>query len=223
MSSHVDTRAARERMVAEQLMARGIAEPRVLTAMRHLPREPFVPVDQRARAYEDHPLPIGWGQTISQPYIVARMVELARPGERDRVLEVGVGCGYASAVLAQLAREVYGLDIVPELAERARKNLAAAGVKNAWIECADGTLGWPAHEPYDAIVVSAGAPRVPALLLAQLTEGGRLVIPVGERDRQELMVITRRGADFVTEAAAPVRFVDLTGRYGWGGAGPPMA
>jgi protein-L-isoaspartate(D-aspartate) O-methyltransferase len=218
-----DLRAARERMVAEQLIGRGIIDPRVLQAMRELPREDFLPPDQRIYAYEDRPLPIGWGQTISQPYIVARMLELVRLDTRDRVLEVGCGCGYALGVMARMARQVYGVEIVPELAERAQKNLSSLAIANATVECRDGTLGWPEHEPYDAVVVSAGAPRVPALLLAQLADGGRLVIPVGERDQQKLIVIERRGAEFVTESATPVRFVDLTGRYGWGGAGPPQA
>ena len=219
----VDLRAAREKMVAEQLTGRGITDTRVLEAMRRLPREEFLPPDQRQHAYEDRPLPIGWSQTISQPYIVARMLELARPGERESVLEVGAGCGYALAVMAQLAHKAYGVEIVPELAERAQKNLAALGIGNATVECRDGTLGWPQHEPYDAIIVSAGAPRVPALLLAQLADGGRLVIPVGEREHQKLVVVERRGAEFVTHSATQVRFVDLTGRYGWGGAGPPQA
>jgi protein-L-isoaspartate(D-aspartate) O-methyltransferase len=218
-----DLRAARERMVLDQLIGRGITDKRVLEAMRVLPREDFLPPDQRIYAYEDRPLPIGWGQTISQPYIVARMLELVRLGERERVLEVGCGCGYALGVMARLARQAYGVEIVPELAERAQKNLSALGISNATVECRDGTLGWPEHEPYDVVVVSAGAPRVPALLLAQLADGGRLIIPVGERDQQKLIVIERRGAEFVTESATPVRFVDLTGRYGWGGAGPPQA
>ncbi len=218
-----DLRAARERMVAEQLSGRGMSDARVLDAMRTLPREEFLPPDQRIYAYEDRPLPIGWGQTISQPYIVARMLELAHPGERDSVLEVGVGCGYALGVMARLSRQVFGVEIVPELAERAQKNLAALAIGNAIVVCRDGTLGWPEHEPYDAIVVSAGAPRVPALLLAQLADGGRLVIPVGEREHQKLIVVERRGAEFVTHSATQVRFVDLTGRYGWGGAGPPQA
>lgn len=218
-----DLRAARERMVAEQVSGRGISDPRVLQAMRELPREDFLPPDQRIYAYEDRPLPIGWGQTISQPYIVARMLELVRLDERDRVLEVGVGCGYALGLMARMTRRCYGVEIVPELAERAQKNLSGLGITNATVECRDGTLGWPEHEPYDAVVVSAGAPRVPALLLAQLADGGRLIIPVGERDQQKLVVIERRGAEFVTESATPVRFVDLTGRYGWGGTGPPQA
>jgi protein-L-isoaspartate(D-aspartate) O-methyltransferase len=218
-----DLRAAREKMVTEQLAGRGITDARVLDVLRQLPRESFLPPAERAHAYEDRPLPIGWGQTISQPYIVARMLELARVSERDTVLEVGAGCGYALGAMAKLARQAYGLEIVPELAERAQKNLAALSIGNATVECRDGTLGWPAHEPYDAIVVSAGAPRVPALLLAQLADGGRLVIPVGERDNQQLVVVERRGAEFVTQAATQVRFVDLTGRYGWGGAGPPQA
>jgi protein-L-isoaspartate(D-aspartate) O-methyltransferase len=218
-----DLRAAREKMVTEQLVGRGITDARVLEVLRHLPREDFLAPAERAHAYEDRPLPIGWNQTISQPYIVARMLELVRIGADDRVLEVGSGCGYALAAMARLARQAYGLEIVPELAARAQKHLAAQGIGNVAVECRDGTLGWPAHEPYDAIVVSAGAPRVPALLLAQLADGGRLVIPVGERDQQQLVTVERRGSEFVTQSATQVRFVDLTGRYGWGGAGPPQA
>jgi protein-L-isoaspartate(D-aspartate) O-methyltransferase len=214
---------ARERMVAEQLVARGIRDERVLAAMRAIPREDFVPLGDRAKAYDDQPLPIGHGQTISQPYIVAKMAELAGVRPTDRVLEIGAGGGYASAVISRLAAEVWGVEIVPELAERARATLVRLGVANARIECFDGTFGWREHAPYDVISVAAGAPRVPILMLEQLADGGRLVIPVGPRESQRLVVVTRRGDEFETRHDIPVRFVDLTGRYGWGGGAPPQA
>jgi protein-L-isoaspartate(D-aspartate) O-methyltransferase len=218
---------ARERMVREQIAARGITDPRVLRAMREVPREHFVDGPAAERAYEDRPLPIGFGQTISQPYIVARMTALAALKGGERVLEVGAGCGYQTAILAALAAEVWGIEIIPQLAGLATRKLAELGVTNARVECFDGTHGWPEHAPYDAIVVAAGAPRVPALLLAQLAPGGRLVIPVGPRDNQRLVVVTRGAGsaedEFETTHDIPVRFVDLTGRYGWGGQGPAQA
>ena len=210
-----DLRAAREKMVTDQLAGRGITDARVLDVLRQLPRESFLPPAERAHAYEDRPLPIGWGQTISQPYIVARMLELAKVGERDTVLEVGAGCGYALGAMARLARQAFGLEIVPELAERAQKNLSSLGIANATVECRDGTLGWPEHEPYDAIVVSAGAPRVPMPLCQQLADGGRLVIPVGERTSQSLQLVRRRGARLEVQHAGAVTFVDLVGQQGW--------
>jgi protein-L-isoaspartate(D-aspartate) O-methyltransferase len=218
--------AARERMVREQIEARGIVDGRVLAAMRKVPRERFVDVASEDKAYEDRPLPIGHGQTISQPYIVARMAALAELVGTERVLEIGAGCGYATAVLAELAAEVYAIEIIPELADKARRRLVELGYTRAVVECFDGTHGWLEHAPYDAILVAAGAPRVPVMLLAQLAPGGRLVIPVGPRDNQRLVVVTRdaRGADeFDSAYDIPVRFVDLTGRYGWGGSGPPAA
>jgi protein-L-isoaspartate(D-aspartate) O-methyltransferase len=192
-----------------------------------VPREHFVDASQQASAYEDRPLPIGTGQTISQPYIVARMCELALAG-RDklgRVLEIGAGSGYASAVLGRLSTVVYALEIVPELAGLAQRKISSLmGARNITIARGDGSLGWSEHAPYDAILVAAGAPRIPGLLLTQLSErGGRLVIPVGERDDQRLVVVERNGDSFDVRPDTPVRFVDLTGRYGWGGDGPPQA
>jgi protein-L-isoaspartate(D-aspartate) O-methyltransferase len=225
----VTPEAARERMVREQIAGRGITDARVLAAMRKVPREQFVDLATRERAYEDRPLPIGHGQTISQPYIVARMAALARLRGTERVLEVGAGCGYATAVYADLAHEVWAIEIIPTLAAFAARKLDDLGYRNARVECFDGTHGWPEHAPYDAILVAAGAPRVPVMLLAQLSPGGRLVIPVGPRDSQRLVVVTRRaeagehGEEFDSTYDIPVRFVDLTGRYGWGGQGPPSA
>ncbi len=224
--------AARERMVREQIAARGITDARVLRAMQAVPREHFVDPSAAERAYEDRPLPIGFGQTISQPYIVARMAQLAELRGGERVLEVGAGCGYQTAVLAELAGEVWGIEIIPALAELAARKLRELGVAHAHVECFDGTHGWPEHAPYDAILVAAGAPRVPVMLLSQLAPGGRLVIPVGPRDNQRLVVVRRleaggrgssEGEEFETTYDIPVRFVDLTGRYGWGGQGAPEA
>ncbi|MEK6606164.1 MAG: protein-L-isoaspartate(D-aspartate) O-methyltransferase [Myxococcota bacterium] len=214
--------AARERMVREQLEARGIADPRVLAAMRRVPRHLFVPPDLRARAYGDFPLPVGADQTVSQPFIVARMAELAELEGGERVLEVGLGSGYGAAVLAELAREVFAVELVPELAARARETLASLGSKVV-VGCFDATRGWPEHAPYDAIVVTAGAPRIPALLLAELAEGGRLVVPVGERAEQALLRVRRTGDRYDRVKDVACRFVDLRGRYGWGGEGSPQA
>jgi protein-L-isoaspartate(D-aspartate) O-methyltransferase len=214
---------ARERMVKEQLEARGIRDPRVLDAMRHVARERYVDPSVAQKAYEDRPLPIGFGQTISQPYVVAKMCELLQLDGTERVLEIGAGCGYQTAVLAQLCAEVWGAEIIPQLAERAKKNLEADGATNAHVECFDGTHGWPEHGPYGGIVVAAGAPKLPTLLLAQLADRGRLVAPIGPRDDQRLVVVQRKGDDYEAKSDIAVRFVDLTGRYGWGGSGPPQA
>lgn len=223
----VTAEGARERMVREQIAGRGITDSRVLAAIGKVPRERFVDAAVRDRAYEDRPLPIGFGQTISQPYIVARMALLGELGSDARVLEIGAGCGYATAVYAELAAEVWAIEILPQLAAGAGQRLAELGYKDAHVDCFDGTHGWPEHAPYDAILVAAGAPRVPALLLAQLAPGGRLVIPVGPRENQRLVVVRRRlgdqGDEYDTTYDIPVRFVDLTGRYGWGGSGAPSA
>jgi protein-L-isoaspartate(D-aspartate) O-methyltransferase len=213
----------REQMVREQLEARGIRDPRVLAAMRKVPRERFVDEAMRERAYDDGPLPIGQGQTISQPYMVARMCELARLEGHERVLDIGAGSGYQTAVLAELAAQVFAVELRPELGELARKRIATMGYRNVEIGVFDGTYGWQERAPYDAILVAAGAPEIPPLLVAQLADGGRLIVPVGPRQGQRLAVVTRRGEDFDTEWTTPCMFVDLIGRFGWGGEGPARA
>jgi protein-L-isoaspartate(D-aspartate) O-methyltransferase len=184
--------AARERMVAEQIAARGVADARVLAAMRKVPRHEFVPADVRARAYDDSPLAIGHDQTISQPYIVALMTELAALGPGARVLEIGTGSGYQAAVLAEVAGAVYTIEILAPLARRAEATLSRLGYGRVHVRQGDGYRGWPEAAPFDAIVVTAAAPKVPPALLEQLADGGRLVMPVGDRE-QHLEVHRRRG------------------------------
>jgi protein-L-isoaspartate(D-aspartate) O-methyltransferase len=217
----IETR--REQMVSEQLVARGIHDARVLAAMGKVPRERFVDEPMRERAYDDAPLPIGFGQTISQPYMVARMCELAKLGGRERVLEIGAGSGYQTAVLCELARSVYAVEVRGELGYKAERRLALLGYRHVEIGVFDGTYGWSERAPFDAIIVAAGAPAIPPLLVAQLEDGGRLVIPVGPRQGQRLAIVTRRGGEFDTEWTTPCTFVDLVGKYGWGGDGPPRA
>jgi protein-L-isoaspartate(D-aspartate) O-methyltransferase len=210
----------RRTMVTEQLMARGIADPRLLAVMGMIERHRFVEPALASAAYEDRPLPIGYGQTISQPYMVARATELAAPEPGDRALEVGAGSGYQAAVLAALCAEVFAVEIVPQLADRARRALAECNLRNVTIEAFDGSGGWPAHAPYDVIVVSAGAPRIPALLVGELADGGRLVIPVGGPHEQELALVKRVGDDYQTTFETRCRYVDLRGRFGVGGGAP---
>jgi protein-L-isoaspartate(D-aspartate) O-methyltransferase len=206
----------RDRMVAEQLEARGIEDAAVLAAMRRVPRHLFVDASLQARAYEDTPLPIGDRQTISQPFMVGVMSEAVgvRPGER--VLEIGTGSGYQAAILAELGARVITLERIPALAERARAVLAALAYdENVTVEVADGTLGWPAAAPYDAIVVSAGAPQIPRPLVDQLGPAGRLVLPMGEEELQTLVRI-RRGPDgLIEDYLGECRFVKLLGSHGW--------
>jgi len=209
-------------MVLDQLARRGIRDARVLEAMTVVPRHRFVDPALVPQAYEDRPLAIGFGQTISQPYMVARATELAAPRPTDRALEVGAGSGYQTAVLAELAAEVYAIEIVPALAARARQALAETGYRNVIVESFDGSGGWPEHAPYDVIIVSAGAPRIPAMLVAELADGGRLVIPVGSPEEQELAVVRRQGDHYVTSYDTRCRYVDLQGRFGVGG-GQPIA
>ena len=207
--------AERERMVAEQLFARGIRDERVLSAFRKVPREAFVPSDLADFAYEDNPLPIGEGQTISQPYIVALMAEAAKISPNARVLEVGAGSGYAAAILAELAKKVVTIERHAALAESARRALAKLGYSNVTVICGDGSGGVPDHAPYDAILVAAGAPAPPGSLKAQLADGGRLIIPVSVDSHQDLKVIARRGDNFEEENYGAVRFVPLIGKEGW--------
>ncbi len=213
----MDPHPARHRMVERQIERRGVRDARVLEAMRRVPRERFVPEGQRDFAYEDSPLPIEEGQTISQPYIVARMVEAARVGAGDRVLEIGTGSGYAAAVLAEVAGRVYTIERHEPLANLARDRIEALGIGNVRFRVGDGSLGWPDAAPFDAIVVAAAGPRVPHALREQLAQGGRLVMPVGERDgSQRLVRVTRvRGDEYVEEALEDVRFVPLIGEGGW--------
>jgi len=205
----------RERMVEEQLVARGVTDARVIEVMRRLPRHLFVDEALRDRAYGDHPLPIGEGQTISQPFIVGRMTELLRLTGREKVLEVGTGCGYQAAVLAELAGRVCTMERIPRLATRARETLEGLGYRNVWVRAANGTLGWPDEAPFDRILVAAGGPTVPPPLFDQLTEGGRMVIPVGDATNQVLQVIEKvQGGKRVTEDSGCV-FVKLVGKYAW--------
>lgn len=203
---------ARQRMIAEQIRARGITDPAVLAAMAAVPRHRFVPEEERRGAYDDQPLPIGLGQTISQPYVVALMSSLLSLGPRARVLEVGTGSGYQAAVLSRLAREVYTIEIVKPLGERARRTLADLGYKNVHVRIGDGYQGWREAAPFDGILVTAAPARVPGPLMDQLKVGGKLVIPVG-KTYQDLIVLTRRrDGGFDRESVLPVRFVPMTGQ-----------
>lgn len=210
----VDEEALRAEMVARQIEARGLRHARVLAVMRSVPRHRFVPDDLRRAAYEDRPLPIGDGQTISQPYMVAAMTAALDPQPDDRVLEIGTGSGYQAAVLARLCREVVTIERHARLAARAAACLADLGILNVRVEVGDGSLGFPAAQPYDGIVVTAGAPAVPPPLRTQLSEGGRLVIPVGGTTYQELLVETRRGDRFASQVLDGCVFVPLVGQFG---------
>lgn len=212
-----DFPAQRAKLVARHLAARGIHDPSVLRAMGSVRRELFVPEALRSEAYHDGPIPIGSGQTISQPYIVAVMIEALQLTGGETVLEIGAGCGYAAAVLSEIAGRVFAIERIPSLADLARANLAAAGHHNVEVRTADGTAGWPEAAPFDAILVSAGAPEEPPALLHQLQIGGRLVVPIGATPtEQELWRITRTGPDtFVRNPLGGVRFVPLIGRQGW--------
>ncbi|MFI5402528.1 MAG: protein-L-isoaspartate(D-aspartate) O-methyltransferase [Planctomycetota bacterium] len=208
--------ALREAMVRETIVARDVQDPRVLAAMRKVPRHEFVPAAERRHAYEDTPLPIGHGQTISQPFIVALMAENAEVGPGDRVLEIGTGSGYGAAVLAELAADVFTIEILEPLAVEAGKTLDRLGYKNVYVRSGDGYRGWPEEAPFDAIVVTAAPPEVPEPLKNQLKVGGKLVLPVGTRS-QQLRVITRTPEGFVEESLTPVRFVPMTGEAQKGG------
>jgi protein-L-isoaspartate(D-aspartate) O-methyltransferase len=197
-------------MVEKQLRPRGIDDPRVLRAMGKAPREKFVAKELEASAYEDRPLPIGFGQTISQPFIVAFMTQALKPKATDRVLEIGTGSGYQAAVLGELVAQVYTIEIVRPLAQRAATILNALGYKNVLVKGGDGYKGWPEHAPFDAIIVTAAPDHVPQPLIDQLKEGGRMVIPVGKTYAQKLQVLEKRGGVLKQTAALPVKFVPLT-------------
>jgi protein-L-isoaspartate(D-aspartate) O-methyltransferase len=207
----------RERMVERQLRGRDIVDERVLAAMERVPRELFVPEDLRRQAFDDAALPIGAGQTISQPYMVARICEELGLDGDERVLDVGTGSGYQAAVLAELADEVHSIERVPELAEQARRNLAAAGYDRVVVHVGDGSRGLPELAPYDAIAVAAAAPGFPQALYDQLKPGGRLVVPVGKRHGQRLQVIVRSPEGPAVLRSVPCRFVPLVGEEGFEG------
>jgi protein-L-isoaspartate(D-aspartate) O-methyltransferase len=205
-----DFAAQRKQMVQQQLMTRGVNDSRVLGAMAKVPREEFVPLDSRAASYEDGPLPIGYGQTISQPYIVAFMTEQLRPKSNDRVLEVGTGSGYQAAILAELVSEVYSIEIVEPLAKSAQAALQRLGYKNVHLKIGDGYKGWPETAPFDAIIVTCAPDKVPQLLVDQLKDDGRMVIPVGDRFAQQLYLLEKKNGQLKQSATLPVRFVPMT-------------
>ncbi|MGZ5512883.1 MAG: protein-L-isoaspartate(D-aspartate) O-methyltransferase [Chthoniobacterales bacterium] len=207
----VDFAAQRERMVKEQIIGRGVTDARVLAAMRKVAREEFVPLNVRAESYSDGPLPIGYDQTISQPYIVAFMTEQLRPQRTDRVLEIGTGSGYQAAVLAELVAEVYSIEIVESLGKSAEATLQRLGYKNVHVKIGDGYKGWPEAAPFDAIIVTCAADHVPQPLVAQLKENGHMMIPVGESFAQELYRFHKENGELKREAVLPVVFVPMTG------------
>jgi protein-L-isoaspartate(D-aspartate) O-methyltransferase len=207
-------------MVEEQIAGRGVTDRRLLAAMLEVPRHRFVDGHLQGMAYEDRPLPIGFHQTISQPFMVARATELAAPAPADRALEIGAGCGYQAAVLSRLCKQVFAVEIVSELAARAALILRTLKYDNVTIDAFDGSGGWPDHAPYDVILVSAGAPRIPALLLDQLADGGRMVLPVGSGETQVLTRVLRKGSHYDVLEDTRCRYVDLVGRYGVGASVP---
>ncbi len=218
MSSGTTTRELEEmrrEMVQEQIRDRGVRDPRVLDAMLRVPRHEFVTEDFVSGAYADQPLPIGEGQTISQPFMVGAMTQALELEGEERVLEIGTGSGYQAAVLALLAREVHSVESVATLAAIARERLSRLGYKNVHVHTGDGTLGWPTAAPYDAIVVTAAAPHVPSPLVEQLAEGGRMVIPVGPPTEQELLLVRKIKGRTTSETLHYCRFVPLLGRHGW--------
>ncbi len=215
MPKEIDYTSARNRMVSDQLVPRRIKDERVLDAMRTIPRHLFIPVDLRYLAYADAPLPIGNRQTISQPYIVALMTELLELEGKERILEIGTGSGYQAAILAYLAGEVYTVERISDLAENARKVFQELEIKNIQVFERDGSSGLPEFAPYDAIMVTAAAPKVPSPLQEQLADLGRLVVPVGGRDGQILERWRKKGSELKCEHIAPVAFVPLVGDFGW--------
>ena len=214
--SHIpDYRLAREKMVKTQLIPRGIENPRVLEAMGKIPRDRFVEEALVGEAYNDHPLPIGKKQTISQPYIVALMTEALALNGTEKVLEIGTGSGYQTAVLSELAEKVYTVERIRALMIKARNILAEIGLRNIMFKAYDGTLGWKEFAPYEVIIVTAGAPKIPQPLLDQLQDGGRLIIPTGNKVSQELLKITKKRGRYKQESLGGCRFVNLVGVHGW--------
>ena len=206
---------ARSRMVEEQLRARGLTDARLLAAFRKVPRHLFVPPELQDQAYADHPLPIGAGQTISQPYMVALMASHLQLQGHERVLEIGTGSGYQAAILAELALEVFSVERIPDLMLGAEERLSRLGYLNIHLATTNGSLGWPEHAPYDAIIVAAAAPEVPQPLLDQLADGGKLLVPIGPASQQVLHRITKRREGVVREAITSCVFVPLVGEHGW--------
>jgi protein-L-isoaspartate(D-aspartate) O-methyltransferase len=211
----LDYGIAREKMVTEQLVKRGIKDPRVLAAMRKVPRHLFVDEALAARAYGDYPLPIGEKQTISQPYMVALMTEALAPGPKDRILEIGTGSGYQTAILAELCSKVFSMERIRVIAEKAEKTLKDLGYSNFLIRVGDGSKGWKEEAPFNGILVTAGAPSVPKVLEQQLTDGGSLIIPVGDEFSQSLIKIVREGDEFRHLDLTGCVFVKLIGNHGW--------
>ena len=205
----------RNHMVKEKIAARGISNPRLLAAFNKIPRHLFVEEALQDQAYEDYPLPIGEGQTISQPYMVALMIDALNLTGKERILEIGAGSGYQTALLSELAEEVYSIERIPALAHRAISILNHMKYYNATIRIGDGTFGWPEKAPFDAIIVSAGAPEIPEILKGQLSVGGRMAIPIGSRAMQNFFLVTHTPKGFLTENLGSCTFVKLVGRYGW--------
>jgi len=203
------------KMVENQLKSRGISDQNVLNAMQEIPRDMFVPAQYKVDAYKDGPLPIGEGQTISQPYMVALMTECLKLHPNDKVLEIGTGSGYQMAVLLHITPHVYSIERVPKLGQQALDTLKSIGYPNIHIKVGDGTCGWPEEAPFDAIIVTSAAPSIPETLKAQLADGGRLVIPMGSRHMQTLYIVTKKGNHFDTVESTTCVFVPLIGQYGW--------
>ena len=202
-------------MVEYQIEARGVHDRRVLAAMREVPRHLFIPPPYDRNAYDDSPLPIGNGQTISQPYIVAVMTELLSPKPSDNALEIGTGTGYQAAILSRTVKRVTTIERIPAVAELARRNLSTLHYDNIEIIVGDGTLGYPEHAPYDEIIITAATPDIPQPLIDQLAEGGRMVVPAGARDVQELITLKKEGGAVIKKSHGGVRFVPLIGEHGW--------
>jgi len=215
MAPDIDYRVAREKMVKNQLISRGISDPRVLKAMQKVPRDRFIEEALTGEAYNDHPLPIGNSQTISQPYIVALMTEALELAGDENTLEIGTGSGYQTAILAELSKKVYTIERIRALLVKARNTLAELDYNNILFKAFDGTFGWKEYKPYDAIIITAGAPKIPQPLFDQLKEGGRLIIPVGNRFSQELIKVTKKKENFIQKNLGGCRFVDLVGVHGW--------